>query len=553
MTDSPKSLQRRYEREKAARLEAESLLEEKASELYETLMRVNSSEALLRSALNSMTDGLLLTGPEEEVILVNQQIGLIYPEYSDHLVQHATLTGKFTPLLENPDYRAMVEQGASEAYFEIELGDDRVIAVGVRLTREGFMASTHRDITGIRQGERERRRLLMDLMSAQRLQSIGRMSSMIAHDFNNIVASIKGYAGFLEEDLPADSLLHDSASRILTSTRKAQALIRQILEYGNQRQLARQQVSLIPVLEDCLDMLDPKAVDSVNIVFDPPEEPIWIEADEIRLSRMFTNLIANALQAMSGRRGELTLAFDRFESLDLSEITCNHPGLDMGKLASVMVGLDLFVTPCVRVAILDNGTGMDPKLMGRAFEIYFSTRKDGKTGGLGLASVADIAIDFGGAVKLSSQLDAGTVTEVVLPIAMEAGYSAQSRPPTLEDTLFDVMVIEDDEDVGQMMQLMLERANIRTRLYTCPQAAMKDLLADPDRWKVVVSDQIMPNMKGTEIYQGLLDAGIDIPFILCTAQVDAESAGIASNLRSDLVTKPIDKDELISRVRHHIR
>jgi signal transduction histidine kinase/FixJ family two-component response regulator len=553
MAEDQRYLLRTVEREKAARLEAERLLEEKSDALYESLTRIQSSEGLLRTALNSMNHGLLLTDPDGEVLLANPQMKSLYPEFADQFVQGARIGSGFTLLTGHPQYRAVLAGEVQEAMLEIELEDERVIAVGVRQTREGFISSTHSDISLEREAETERRRLLVDLMSAQRLQTVGRMSGMIAHDFNNIVASIKGYAGFLREDLTGDLRLRDFADRILLSTEKAEELILNILEYGDQRQIPADRVSLIPVLEDCLEMLEPTLSSSVRISFDPPEEPIWVDANETRLHRLFMNLLTNAARAMTGKDGRLEMVVSCFDALDLAHDTYAFSAINNDEAATVQVGHEVYVTPCVRVVMVDNGSGIDPMVMSRLFEPYFSTKAQGKAGGLGLASAADIALDFGGTIKLISKVNTGTIAEVVLPLAGSTPVYRMRADVRSPEGVCEVMIIEDDEDVGAMIRMTLGRQGICATLYDDPHEALESLLQEPDRWKVVISDQLMPGIKGTEIQQKMQEAGIDIPFLLCSAQIDPESTHILGRLETDFIAKPINRDELLAKVTYFLQ
>lgn len=555
MSDKLEHLRKRFERERAARLEAERLLEEKADELYETLMQVQSNEGLLRSALTSMSDGLLLTNQYHEVILANQQLAEIFPDHFQLFERGVNLDGEFDALLAHPEYRAMLDHDKEEAYFEIELPGERTVSVGVRLTHEGFIASTHRDITQLKAGEEERRRLLVDLLRAQRMETIGRMSGMIAHDFNNIIASIKGYAGFLEEDLPDDPGLRDSAHRIAAAANKAEQLIQQILEYGNQQQAPRHRVSLIPVLEECLDMVEHTLPTGAEVQFAPPDDPIWVEANETRLGQLFTNLLTNSRRAMADRDGCLAIQFERFERLDLGQDHSEYSAFLSGDTCSALAGQTAFDQPCVRVTVTDQGCGIEPDVMDRIFEMYFSTRETGVHGGVGMSSVADITADYGGGIRISSVPGTGTAVEIVLPLAIaqpQPAASSSRLSPEATGRSCDVLVIDDEENVGEMIRQMLERAGISAEYHSSPQTALDLLLEDSSYWKVVLSDQIMPQLKGSDIYTRLREAGIAIPFIICSAQVDAASGEIHDWLQEDFVNKPVDRKELLEKIRRYL-
>ena len=552
MTDS---LQRKLAREQAARHEAERLLEEKADELYESLQQVRSSEDLLQSALSNMADGLLLTSKDNQVVLANERLGAIYPELL-HLFRKGTDLGdQFSQLLDHPSYRSFLEQDQDEAFLEITLESGRRVSVVARKTSDGLIASTHRDVTLQKQAEEERRGLLVDLLKAQRMEAIGRLSGMIAHDFNNIIASIKGYAGFLQEDMPDDENLRNSLDRILMGADRAEALIQQILEYGGHEKGETPRVSLVPVLEDCVELITARLADGCRLNFEPPEEPIWVEADEIHLQRLFMNLLTNANQAMTARPGHISMFVDQFESLDLESKPFVHENFAESEPCSTHAGNMLFGEPCVCLTLIDTGIGISADVMPRIFEMYFSTSGTSAHRGIGMTSVADILSRYGGGIRLASQKDKGTVVEVVLPVitrstTMQVKILKQKIEKSTRAT--DVLIIDDDENVGEMIRETLERAGIRAEFYSSPEDALALLMQDPGRCKMVLSDQIMPGMKGSEVYEALREAGIGIPFIVCSAHLDADSDEMIASLQGDFLTKPVDRDELLSKVRKYL-
>lgn len=551
MNDEQIRLSKRLQREKRARLEAEKLLEAKTEELYELLMRTRESESLLNSALVSMTDGLLLTDVQHNIVLCNARLGEIYAVPRARFKVGASLAGHFDELTTHPDYLAVLKGDAPERRFELELGEDQWVLIGVSRTESGLIASTHKDISDIKQGEEERRDLLLELTAAQRMETIGRMSGMIAHDFNNIIASIKGYAGLLRDDLVSHGDQNQYINRILASSERADALIRHIHDIGNRSPVRLHRVSVMPVIDDCLDMIRPEFPDGVEIVFDPPEEPVWVTSNEGRLVRLFINLLTNSMNAMRSAGGKLTIDFERLEcfSRDPGGLEDAEPAV--GRPTSNHVGPDRFDHPVVKITITDDGEGIQPEVMKRVFEMYFSTRKSGQGGGVGMSSVTDIAWEVGHFVGLVSTPGEGTASEVVIPLATPL---AQKMPERSEagSARYDVMIIDDDEDVGLMIQSTLERENISASYHQSPERALQLLLSRRQDWRVVICDQIMPDLKGSEVYEKLRQSGIDIPFILCSGQIDAADLADVEALSENLVSKPIGRHELIDKIRRYL-
>lgn len=552
MSDQNSKYLKRFERERAARLEAERLLEEKSEALYLSLLEVQSSQGMLQSALASMADGFLLLNGDNEVVLVNDQLSKIYSRRSDIFETGGSIDAGFEELVTHPDFILVKDGLKTESYFEIEFSDETTVSVSLGTTPEGYLASTHRDITELKHVEFERRQLLIDLMRSQRMEAIGRMSGMIAHDFNNIIASIKGFAGFLQEDLPEDPALHGMVHRILSATARAQDLIKQILEYGNQQQGAVHQVSIIPVVEDSIEMLEPTLSSQIEVLFDPPEKPVWIEGNESRLGQLFTNLLTNAARAIEDERGRISVLVETCENFDLNRKQVVHPDFtferDAAKTAFGKLYLD---QKCAHISVCDSGRGMDQALIDKVFEMYFTTRPEAIHGGIGMSSVAEVVSEYGGGIKITSQKNQGTIVEVAFPLldrmTSQLAQTNKERKDLVHNQ-FDVLLIDDDKNVGEMIQQMLERSGISVEYFTSSQSALQMLLNDRNRWKLVISDQIMPEIKGTDIYTEIRQNNIDIPFFICSGNIDPGSEEIIDSLRSHVIPKPVDREMLLEKI-----
>ncbi|MFT5140918.1 MAG: signal transduction histidine kinase [Rhodothermales bacterium] len=552
MTDNPEQLRNRLQREQQARLQAEKLLEEKSDELYETLMQIQSSESLLKSALKSMAGGMLILTPLNEVVLSNDQVKKLYPSLARYFSRNSNLTGKFTEFINHPAYQSIRNQDSETERFELLNENNQTIAINVRRTDEGFLASTHLDVTDQIAGEDERRRLLVNLMRAQRMEAIGRMSGMIAHDFNNIIAAIKGYASFLADDLRESPDQFKSVQSIQSATSRAELMISQIIHFTSETSSPSNDVSIIPVLEDCLDLLIPTLFEAIDVHFDEPEEPIWVHGNETRLSQLLTNLLTNASRAMSDFGGRLAVVIKEHTDFDLDGIWPGQGEISAEKGCSIKKGTLVFNHPCVRVVISDTGNGMGPETLERIFDIHFTTR--GASGGLGMSSVAEIIAEHNGGIRVTSVEECGTVVEFVIPSVTYPTLTAQPQTTGHSGASggADVLLIDDDESVGEMLQLMLERSGISVDYFSNATVAMQEIMKDHSRWRVVISDQIMPSVKGSDILTMIRKHGINIPFLLCSAYGGAADSELRQMLKDDFLAKPVNMELLLKKVWQHL-
>lgn len=552
MTDEFDQLKARYRREQQARLQAEKLLEEKSDELYEILMQVRSSESLLQSALKSMEGGMLILNQFNEVILYNDQIKKLYPSLKDHLARNVNLTDHLPLLIDHPTYQSIRNQETEAGSFEITSPNEGTIAINVRRTAEGFLASTHRDITDLLAHEEERRQLVVNLMRAQRMEAIGRMSGMIAHDFNNIIAAIKGYAGFLADDIDQHSEQFKSVQSIQSATNRAELMISQIIKFTSEQDSPRHDVSIIPVIEDCIDMLTPTLSPGIDTHFEEPEQPIWVQGNETRFSQLLTNLFTNACRAMADSGGQLAISINEHDDFDLSGTGPASAAIPADECRSVNHGTLVFNHPCVRIVISDSGHGMTPEVLENIFEFHFTTREG--SAGLGMPSVSEIIVEHDGGIRVTSAENLGTAIEVVIPCVT---YPSLKGPTLPTESSFacneaDVLLIDDDLSVGKMIRLMLERAGLSVEYVSDGPQALEELLKDNTRWRIVVSDQIMPGIKGNEILSRIRESGIGIPFLLCSAHGGTADSALKHALKDDFLRKPVDRTQLLERIRHYL-
>lgn len=543
--DPLKNLNARLAREQRARLEAERLLEEKSDELYESLMQVKANESLLSNSLSSMREGFLLTNKYAEIILANEQFKTLYPE----LIQHNELiAGKalsFELLTQNTIYTAVAEGKQSSGYFELSTTAEKVVAVNASTTPEGFIATTHRDITSIKQVEKEQQQLLLELFRAQRMEAIGKMSGMIAHDFNNIIASIQGYVGFLKEDSPPVEKLHDSIDRIQMAADKAEQLIQNITVYGREQNIDYQDIEVTELLKHSCDLIKSTLGKTIHQHFKCEYAPAIVVGNSVQLDRAFMNLLTNARNAINENTGgEINIVIDRLNRFNPENSDNALLNSFNSHYHTVSKGVGTFNSPCLRISFLDNGSGMKPEVMEHIFELYFTADNRQSGSGIGMFNTASIVVDHGGLLNVYSNHGHGTLIEVILPLV-----SHNIIPTQTHDTLKkQIMVIDDDISVGEMLTQTLQRNNLQAMYFQDAQNALDTFMENPDCWQLIISDQIMPSLKGTDILAYLRDSGHSTPFILCSGQLDSIRSMQHLKHANTLLKKPVSKTTLLTEV-----
>jgi two-component system, cell cycle sensor histidine kinase and response regulator CckA len=239
------------------------------------------------------------------------------------------------------------------------------------------------------------------LIQANKLETIGALAGGLAHDYNNILSTIFGYSEMLLEELPENSSSTEKVTRIMTAIGKAKSLTDQILTFSRQVDQEKIPVSVVEVLKETMGFI--KSGKTGNIVFteDILETDKLVMADPTQLFRVFLNLITNAIQALNDKAGSIIV---KLKLVD-------------GDTVRNCLNKNIVADDYILVTIEDTGEGMDPSLIGRIFEPYFTTREMGKGTGLGLSVVHGIISEIEGEILVSSKKNKGSVFSVYLPVS----------------------------------------------------------------------------------------------------------------------------------------
>jgi signal transduction histidine kinase len=283
-----------------------------------------------------------------------------------------------------------------------------------------LMAETF-DVTELRQSElksselenvfREKENFYENrLQQAQRLEMIGVMAGGIAHDFNNILATISGYAEMLRDDLTDNQPDHEKSVKILAAVGKARSLINQILAFSGQLPQEKMQVNVNEVINEAFVFMKTSIPTTVRSILDLQEFNETVFADPLQLFRIFINLFSNAIQAMEGRGGTLSIV----------------TGLAKGDDIKLKSKRELTAKKYVVITIKDTGTGIDDTVLPRIFDPFFTTKEVGRGTGLGLSVVYGIITEMEGQIFVSSEVNKGTVFEIYLPVKQNLKAEAEN-------------------------------------------------------------------------------------------------------------------------------
>ncbi|OGR12534.1 MAG: hypothetical protein A2097_15185 [Desulfobacula sp. GWF2_41_7] len=381
----------------------------------------------------------------------------------------------------------------------------------------------------------EQKRMEKILKQAWKMEAISTLSRGIAHDFNNILSIIIGYCDLAAmEKLPETSVIGNSLDKIHTAAFRAKDLVQHLLTFCRETDQDKTYIHITPVLNSVINFLKPGFPSTIELKMDIKEETGTILADTVKIKQLLLNLCRNAVQAMSTTGGRLTIGLGSV-FLD-SEQASNYPNTASGHYA--------------RILIQDTGPGMDPEILERIFDPYFTTKEPGEGTGLGLAIASGIALGHGGVIQVESQPGKGSSFEVLLPLRIteQSGSDMEKDQELLKGTGH-VMFVEDEEFLVEFGKIALSRAGYTVEGYTGSMDALEAFKKDPQKYDLVITDHIMPKLQGLNLAGKMLEIRNDIPVLLCTGTKSekiveqAKSTGII-----EILQKPIPMKTLIKTV-----
>lgn len=468
-------------------------------------------------------------GHRREMVMGRSLAELIIPER--YREAHQSGMARFRATGEGPFLGRRVEveaQRADGTEFPAEL------TISVAEGAEGSIFIGYlRDITERKAAEAERERLGTQLRQAQKMEAIGHLAGGIAHDFNNLLTGIMGYTTLALErvDGSQDEKLVRYLQRARRSGERARDLIQQLLTFSRGQRGEPRALAMGPLVKETVKLLESMLPSSIEIDAQCEEGLPSIEIDPVHAEQVLVNLCVNARDAMQGR-GRLSIALQRFEGQGVACASCRRP------ISGAFLEL----------AVSDTGAGIEPAVLERMFEPFFSTKGPGKGSGMGLATVHGIVHEYAGHILVDSVIGQGSTLRVLLPLRAEEALpgegpteeSARARPGnSLEGR---ILLVDDEPAVAEFMQDLLESWGLQVQRYHSGVEACADFSKRPEAVDVAILDQTMPKMTGLESAKRLLERRPDLPVILYTGYGEglSEEMVARAGLKA-LLRKPIDE------------
>ena len=487
--------------------------------------RLRVSEERVRALSEGSPIGVYETDLRGAVVYANHRLQEIWGAGHGELADgswiervHAGDAPEVLACLEDPAAMATEREGT----LRLTLPDGRVRRVVVRSAprrdAEGTVTGTIATVEDVT----ERLTLEEQLRQAQKMEAVGQLAGGVAHDFNNLLTVIRTYSEFVLEQLDAESPLRADTIEIQKAAGRAASLTRQLLAFSRKQALDPRSIDVNEIVRGMEPMLRRLLGEDIRIELHSAPALGAVKADAGQLEQVVMNLAVNARDAMP-QGGTLTI---ETAPVQLTETARGGHGVIPG--------------PYVSLVVRDTGMGMDRATRARVFEPFFTTKEQGRGTGLGLSTVYGIVKQSEGYIWCDSTEGAGTTFTVFLPqLPEETSASDEPTEQMLDRGSGVVLVTEDEDPIRALSRRILEREGYTVLEARDGREAIRVAAGYPGPIELLITDLVMPNVGGTELFAHLrlLRPDLRVLFVSGYTDDDIVRRGLGDT-RSAFLQKP---------------
>ncbi len=440
-------------------------------------------------------------------------------------------TGRFDTV-----FALTLAQGEWQGEFRLAREDGRELVVDSSWTLVTDDGGKAQSILCIVTDVTNRKQLEQELQRGQRIESLGMLAGGIAHDLNNILSPILMSIGLLRH------LTKGAESKAVLDTLEASAthgseLVRQILLFARGSEGQRTEVQMGEFLDGLKGFLRAALRRGIDLSVDY-DAGIWpISADATQLKQVLLNLCVNARDAMPNGGG-----------VHITATNVNvAPGTQHGFHGEIASG------PYVRLDVADTGTGIPPEILEKIFDPFFTTKELGKGTGLGLSTIAGIVQSHGGAIQIESALGRGATFHIYLPAMLTPEQRTDDTSPASlpEGNGELILVIDDDGGIRLVTEKILASYGYEVVTAKDGNSGLAEFYRQRDRIQLVICDQMMPGMSGSEVLTQIRQEAPSVKLIAMSGLVEElKIAGAKDDIM--ILQKPIQTETLLRAVRHSL-
>lgn len=385
--------------------------------------------------------------------------------------------------------------------------------------------------------------LQRQLFVAQKMESLGTLVTGIAHDFNNILMIILGYTELAMMELSGENRVKTFLEEVFQAGQRAKNLVGNILSFARETPQERIPISLSTIVKEnikFLQQLVPAGVKLVSKIDISAGDNDTVLASPVEIQQLLMNLVVNAVQAMDNR-GTISVCLSKCE---LEQHHANH------------LGLPYSPNGYLKLSVKDTGCGIDPSIIHRIFDPYFTTKPPGKGTGMGLTIVYRIVKNMNGIINVESKPGSGTVFRMFFPVCdlqtISKGYVGEKFSEIIETPLshrrpLRLLVVDDEEAILRILKLELEQKGFLVTTFSDPERALKQFCETPFYFDAAIFDHQMPKISGLELARQVFNIRSGFPVIILAGFLDervekeAKALGVFA-----VLSKPASSGEIFA-------
>lgn len=356
-----------------------------------------------------------------------------------------------------------------------------------------------RDITVRKMAEADRREFEARLAQSKKMEALGKLAGGVAHDFNNILAGILGYAEFLQKT-NRDASVVTYTGEIVQAAKRARDLVRQILMFSRREVGERRPVRLSVVANEAVQLVSSTTPSNICIEKKFAADELHVMGDYSQLHQVVLNLVTNAIQAIGDVGGRIDVVVDTVSvSAEMSR-----------QLVPLREGEH------VRLIVADDGPGIPHAHLDRLFEPFFTTKAPGVGTGLGLAVVHGVLQGHDGAIKITTAEGQGTRFELYFPAVRGPSWNGDSLVPEVASPPkgLRILFVDDEPSITRLAQVMLRSMGHFPTICGDPATAIAKLNATPNDFDLIITDLTMPGLTGLDVAGAARTHRKDLPIVL---------------------------------------
>jgi len=395
------------------------------------------------------------------------------------------------------------------------------------------------------EAEEERLNLQEQLHQAQKMEAVGRLAGGVAHDFNNMLSVIQGYAEMLKDDMKAADAQQTYVSEILNAAERSREIAQQLLAYARKQKVSPVSLDLNKYIEETmLSMMKRLIGEHITLQWQPASHLMQVHIDTSQLNQIIMNLCVNARDAVDSSH---ILSNDGASAPSAGGEISIETGMSSFDKAYCAARPEFQPGRYVRLTVRDNGCGIRREDREKLFEPFFTTKKSGKGTGLGLSTVYGIVRQNSGFICVESRLGEGAAFSVFLPAEtgqneQETSVSSEKKVPECRKET--VLVVEDELSILKLTKTMLEQIGCTVLTAEGPEEAVRIAETAADRIDLLITDVVMSEMNGRDLYLQIARIRPEIPVLYMSGYPVAENGG-----KEIFIQKPFSLKELSEKIR----